>query len=229
MECGVNNVTEQEAGPPAAKAGRRQQGITERRRRLVRAAGELIEEKEDGNFSMPELAARAGVSLATPYNLFGSKAAVLGQLFEGQVRGFIKDSDWMQGKPPHERILGVVDRLVAAYSRRPVFFRNLMKAMHALGTVEQSQMPYDGVHLVHPLVSGLAADGYIPEQVPAALLEATLIRLFESTFEHWAIRNWETERLHHELRSSFALVFYGLLGPAERAPLEQAMKLPPTA
>lgn len=226
MECGVNDVTEQEAGPPAEKAGRRQQGITDRRRRLVRAAGELIEEKEDGNFSMPELAARAGVSLATPYNLFGSKAAVLGQLFEGQVRGFIKESDWMRGKPPHERILGVVDQLVAAYSRRPLFFRNLMKALHALGTAEQTQMPYNGLHLVNPLVSGLAADGYIPERVPAELLESTLIRLFESTFEHWALRNWDTERLRRELRSSFALVFYGLLAPADRALLEEAMVRP---
>ena len=226
MDGENSEATEQQPAPPAAKAGRRQQGIAERRRRLVRAAGELIEEKEDGNFSMPELAARAGVSLATPYNLFGSKAAVLGQLFEGQVRGFLKESDWMRGKPPHERILGVVDRLVAAYARRPRFFRNLMKALHALGPVEQSQMPYDGLHLVNPLVSGLAADGYLPEHVPAHLLEATLIRLFESTFEHWAIRNWETERLHRELRGSFALVFYGLLDPAERAPLEAAMRHP---
>lgn len=61
------------APPPVL--GKRQQGIEERRRRLIWAAGELILENDEGAFSMPDLARRAGLSLATPYNLFGSKAA----------------------------------------------------------------------------------------------------------------------------------------------------------
>ncbi len=105
--------------------GKRQQGVEERRRRLVRAASELIAERDDGSFSMPELAKRAGVSLATPYNLFGSKAAVLAQVFERLVRGFRRDSARMEGLPASERVLGVVDRLVLAYEEQGQLFRNL--------------------------------------------------------------------------------------------------------
>lgn len=82
---------------------KRQRGVEERRRRLVKAASELIEERDDGSFSMPELAKRAGLSLATPYNLFGSKAAVLAQVFDRLVRGFHRDSDWMAGLPASAR------------------------------------------------------------------------------------------------------------------------------
>lgn len=222
-------MAEQETGSPE-KIGRRQQGITERRRRLVRAAGELIAEKENGNFSMPELAARAGVSLATPYNLFGSKAALLGQLFEGQVRGFHRDSDWMKDAAPLDRVLGVVDRLVAVYSKKPEFFRNLVKALYGLGSIEQSQFAYPaGAHLVHPLVEGLVRDGYIPQTVPRAVLEVTLTRLFDATFERWAFQGWDTEQLRLKLRAAFALVFYGLLAPADRLRMEETMRAGSTA
>lgn len=209
----------------SAKPGRRQQGIAERRRRLVRAAGELIAEKENGNFSMPELAARAGVSLATPYNLFGSKAAVLSQLFDGQIRGFIRDNSWMQGIAPAERVLAVIDRLVAVYSRKPEFFRNLIKALHALGTTENAEFAYPaGAHLLHPLVYSLVDDGCLVATVPAEVLEVTLTRLFDGAFQRWALQDWDTERLRQELRAGFALVFYGLLGSEDQAVLAEAMR-----
>lgn len=209
----------------APKIGRRQQGLAERRRRLVRAAGELIAERENGNFSMPELASRAGVSLATPYNLFGSKAAVLNQLFEGQVRGFNRDNAWMNGLPPADRVLGVVDRLVAAYAKEPTFYRNLVKALYALGTAETAQFASPvGTLLVQPLIEGLTGDGLVPVNVPTPVLATTLTRLFDATFERWALQDWPTDKLKVELRAGFALVFYGLFDDTAQATLAAAMK-----
>ncbi|WP_292629775.1 MULTISPECIES: TetR/AcrR family transcriptional regulator [unclassified Novosphingobium] len=220
MQAGTDLETTQ-----TPKIGRRQQGLAERRRRLVRAAGELIAERENGNFSMPELAARAGVSLATPYNLFGSKAAVLTQLFEGQVRGFNRDNAWMNGLPPAKRVLGVVDRLVAAYAREPRFYRNLVKALYALGTAETAQFASPvGTLLVQPLIEGLIGDGLVPAEVPKSVLATTLTRLFDATFERWALQDWPTDQLQVELRAGFALVFYGLFDDAAQATLAAAMK-----
>ncbi len=56
---------------------RREEAKAERRRQIVRAARELIVERGDAGLSMRELARRAGVSQATPYNLFGTKRAIL--------------------------------------------------------------------------------------------------------------------------------------------------------
>jgi len=75
---------------------------------LIRAARDLIAEREDGNFSMPELAARAGLSLATPYNLFGSKAAILREVYRAETEGFRRTDKPAQRKPPVERVMATV-------------------------------------------------------------------------------------------------------------------------
>lgn len=206
-------------------AGKRQQGIEERRRRLVRAASELIAERDDGAFSMPELAKRAGLSLATPYNLFGSKAAVLGRVFERLVRSFERDTGWMDGLPADERILGVVDRLVDAYERQGRLFRNLWKALYGLDVAEHRQLNLTLSNgIVAPLVRSLRADGLLAPEVPPGVVETTLVRVFDANFELWASQDWTSARLRHELRTGFALVFLGLVPAAARLRLEAVLR-----
>lgn len=203
------------APPPVL--GKRQQGIEERRRRLIRAAGELILENDEGAFSMPDLARRAGLSLATPYNLFGSKAAVLSALFETQIRGFHRDESWMQGLSPLDRILGFIDRLIAAYSRQPRFFRNMRKALFGLGPSEQSlfPLPANG-HLVERLLRNLAEDGLSLGPVEPDMIRQTLTHVFNGALEAWALQDWPVERLRGELTIGFCLVFHAFLSPAEQ-------------
>lgn len=209
-----------------APHGRRQQGLNERRQRLVRAASELIAERDEGAFSMQELAERAGMSLATPYNLFGSKGAILYAVFEAQIRDFNRDNVWMDGKPAVERIMGVVERLVSAYSRKPHFFRNLWKAVYSLAASELQQLVQPAsAHLLVPLVKGLSDDRMITPGIPSVAIETTLARIFDASFEQWASQGWSIERLRSQLRSSFALTFLGLLDPKDRDKLESIILL----
>lgn len=213
------------AKPAASSTGKRQQGLEERRRRLVRAASELIAERDDGSFSMPELAKRAGLSLATPYNLFGSKAAVLAKVFERLVRGFRRDSAWMEGLPASERVLGVVDKLVLSFEDQGRLFRNLWKALYGLDLSEQRQLNHSLSHeIVNPLVASLFADRLIPADVPATAIETTLARLFDANFEMWAAQDWTPAQLRTQLRSGFALVFLGLVDEPERTRLTAAIR-----
>src|SRR6185295_15437479 len=68
----------------AAGLGRREQAKAERRLRIINAARDLIRETGDTNLSMRTIAKRAKVSLATPYNLFGSKRAVVLAVLEDE-------------------------------------------------------------------------------------------------------------------------------------------------
>jgi AcrR family transcriptional regulator len=214
-----------EADPGLAALGKRQRGVEERRRRLVKAASELIAERDDGSFSMPELARRAGLSLATPYNLFGSKAAVLTRVFERLVRGFHRDPDWMTGLPASDRILGVIDRLARAYEDQGRLFRNLWKALYGLDLTEHRQLSVSlSSEIVHPLVVSLAGDGLLPDDVPHSVIETALVRLFDANFEMWAAQDWPVERLRANLRTGFALVFLGLLPRSERDRLAEAIR-----
>jgi AcrR family transcriptional regulator len=56
-----------------------------RRARILAAARELIRETERTRFSMRALAERAGVSLVTPYNLFGSKQGIMFALLDEDI------------------------------------------------------------------------------------------------------------------------------------------------
>lgn len=205
--------------------GKRQRGVEERRLRLVKAASELIAEREDGAFSMPELAKRAGLSLATPYNLFGSKAGVLTQVCERLVDGFHRDDSWMDGLPPCERIFGVIDRLVAAYEKQGDMFRNLWKALYGLDIAEHRHLNLSvSARIVTPLVASLARDNLLVSSVPLSAIESTLVRLFDANFEMWAAQDWPPSELRRQLRLGFAMVFLGLLDPSQRAELEAVIE-----
>ena len=216
---------------PEPPLGKRQQGVEDRRRRLIVAASELLAERDDGNFSMPELAKRAGLSLATPYNLFGSKAAVLAQVFERLVKAFHRDESWMDGLTACDRILGVIDRLIVAYERQGNLFRNLWKALYGLDVTEHRQLNLSlSANIVHPLVASLAKDRLLTHAVPEEAIELTLVRVFDANFEMWASQDWPPAELRRQLRLSFALIFLGLLsGPdSERlqAVIREAMPVP---
>ncbi len=68
-----------------------------RRRHLVTVAQALIREKGDAGFAMTELATRAGVSPATPYNLVGSKADLLRLVVDDEFDRFTRKLDGWRG------------------------------------------------------------------------------------------------------------------------------------
>ncbi len=65
-----------------APATRRETSKAERRQRIVEATTSLLRESGFGAVSMLQVAERAGVSPATVYNLFETKAAILQQVFD---------------------------------------------------------------------------------------------------------------------------------------------------
>ena len=83
--------------------GKREQAKAERRSRIVHAARDLIRETGDTNLSMRMIAKRADVSLATPYNLFGSKHAVVLAVFEDE-RDFTERFSKIKAENAIERI-----------------------------------------------------------------------------------------------------------------------------
>jgi AcrR family transcriptional regulator len=62
----------------------------ERGRGFIRAATELLEESDDANFTVQEVADRAGQSLRTLYQHFSSKDDLLLAVFEDQVERYVE-------------------------------------------------------------------------------------------------------------------------------------------
>lgn len=113
----------------------REESKAERRRAIVRAARALMQETGQAGFSMRALAERAGVSIATPYNLFGSKQAVMYAVL---------DSDLAQYQEQLERLdadeidvfFHAVSLAATLYSAEPGFYRAVLFAVYNDGGTE---------------------------------------------------------------------------------------------
>jgi len=203
----------------------RARGKGDRRARLIRAARDLIAERDDGNFSMPELAARAGLSLATPYNLLGSKAAILREVYRAETEGFRRTDKPVQHKPPAERVMATVAHTLRVFTHNPQFYRRLSRSLSALGPDEMRQLIVPlSEKMFLPLVEELIADGAIAADVSPVLITAHLQRVFESTFQHWAVLGWDEHVFRDELRAGFALTFLGLFAGRNRDALLAELK-----
>src|SRR5262249_32484158 len=87
--------------------GLRDRQMRERRGRIPDAAAQLIRATGGTGLSMRTLAERAEVSLATPYNLFGSKGGVLMALQFSALEKLEQAMDDLRARDPIEQVLEV--------------------------------------------------------------------------------------------------------------------------
>jgi AcrR family transcriptional regulator len=118
---------------PSSKSPSRTQGAKlegyivrhdEFRNRILDAAEALIAETGDTSFATRELAIRAGVSAATPFNHFRSKRGILIAIVERSLQHL----DTRREPPtrvgdPLERIFRHADAVVSYYAEKPKLFR----------------------------------------------------------------------------------------------------------
>src|SRR5258708_15184096 len=127
MSKGAESPVRSEKSPEAL-VGRREAGKAERRARIIHAARDLIRETGNAGLSMRALAARAGVSLATPYNLFGSKRAIVLAVLD-DWREFLDRFAHLRSTDPLERLFTAVDMAIEFYVIDPPFYTTLCAAM----------------------------------------------------------------------------------------------------
>lgn len=205
-------------GAARAPLGVRARQRIERRAKLVTAARSLLAQGGLEGFSMLDLAKRAGVSPATPYNLFGSKAAVLRDVFAAEVSGFHRAQSARFGDSPVQNILGTCDMLAGEFSRRPAFYRSLSASLSSVEPVGDLFVPL-GESLLVPLINALERDGALQAWISGPVIGHHLMQVIQALFFHWTVLDWSPERLSVELRVSIGITFLGLL----RTPLQKEL------
>ncbi|MBB3910923.1 TetR/AcrR family transcriptional regulator [Sphingomonas desiccabilis] len=105
------------------------------RQRVIDAAERLLRHGK-AEYSMRDLAAEAGVSFATPFNQFGSKAAIMHALAERRI-GMMTDRYVKQPPLPNaaERVLLAVSIAAAGMLEEPVVNRAVMGWIGTAGPV----------------------------------------------------------------------------------------------
>lgn len=169
---------------------KREEGKAERRRRIVEAARALIRETGDTGLSMRAIAARANVSLATPYNLFGSKRGIVMAVLE-DAREFAERFAALKDLSAIERIFMAVRITLAYHVQDPELYRTLWVALldprandnelwAELITPQNSQF-------WRSLLEEAKADGAIADDIDMDLLQATLNGRFGSVILTWVL------------------------------------------
>ena len=202
-----------------APLSRREAGKAERRRLIIQAARDLIRETGNPGLSMRGLAARAGVSLATPYNLFGSKRAIVVAVLQ-DVRDFQERFSSLSAADPLDRIFLALDMSIEFYVGDPAFYRTLWAAVFDSS---------DGLRgeILNPkrdafwrgLIEDATREGSIASDIDGDLLLRQLELTLRSVVFDWVVGEISPARLGHTARLGYALILHGAAAEAGRVPL----------
>ncbi len=108
---------------------------SQRRDDIVAAARTLMRRSGDAAFSMRTLAEEAGVSIATPYNLFGSKQSILLALLSADLADYEAALANLHADEI-EVLFQAVSMMTATLRADPEFYRNVMSAVSRDGGPE---------------------------------------------------------------------------------------------
>lgn len=196
-----------------------------RRRLLLDAACALIREKGDAGFSMVELARRAGVSPATPYNLVGTRSELLRLVVGDEFERFRLRLAALPPAAPLDRLLEAVDLLVRQYAEDPDFYRGLYRAAQSGESAEVArQMMAQGRSLWSGMVAATVAAGDLDAEVEAEPLTDVLLRTMGATIESWLASTWPRARFGAEMAHAVRLIVAAQAAPARREGLRAEVR-----
>jgi AcrR family transcriptional regulator len=167
---------------------KREEGKEGRRKRIVEAVRALIRETGDTGLSMRAIAARADVSLATPYNLFGSKRGVVMAVLE-DAREFQERFASLKNLTAIERIFKALSITFAYHVQDPEFYRTLWASLldprggdaelRAELITPQNALFWRG------LLEEARREGAIAEDIDMDLLQQSLNGRFAAVILNW--------------------------------------------
>ncbi len=188
------------------------------RERVLNAAERLLAQGSAA-FSMRELADEAGVSFATPFNQFGSKAAIMLALSTRRI-ALMHDRLDQATLPPSAvgRVLAAVDIAVAVMLDAPAVNRAVMGAIGAPSEAPGDVSSRSGVLWAEALGPGedLAA---ATRSLALAILPGQLAVAFRGVLSFWTAGELTDQVLPRHARAAAAAVLFGFVQRDDRAQL----------
>ncbi len=194
-----------------------------RRSAIVAAAEGLVRRSESVAFSMLELADAAGVSPATPYNLFGSKSAILYALLNGSADRIFAAAHAPRGNAV-DRALAAAAALADVLSADPGFYRPLYA--YLLGVEDATWRPPFMTRAHEYWVAPFATSSGLTMVLDAAVLGDLLVTQALGCVEMWVHREIDDHGLATELRRSCSAILLGIASDDARAALAENVSAP---
>lgn len=201
------------SSPPAAST-----------RERVLAAAERLLATGRPEFSMRELAAEAGVSFATPFNQFGSKAAIMHALSESRITAM--HERFAASAPAdsvHRRVLAAVEIAVAVMLEQPGVNRAVMRALGAPAS-EPGNVLASSRDLWARAVG--SADGLRHPALAREVLPDQLAFVFRGLLSFWTAGELDDADLAARARAAAAATLLGFTTASDRDDLTSILARP---
>ena len=193
--------------------------------KIVAIALELIQ--ETGNFDLPmrDLAARARVSLRTPYRIFGSKSGVINAILMTNQARFRTLSANLKSTDEIENIFDRVVLGIRFYAEDQPFYRALFRASQgAEGDGKSTAYSSDNLRSFQILSLRASRAGLLKSEADTGLVGETLSDIFASNLRRWAFGSFDITLVDLKIRHGFSMVLSSVTEP-ETARRLQARRL----
>lgn len=195
-----------------------QKGV--RRKAILEAARDLIREAKGDDFSMPDLAERAGVSLVTPYNLFGSKSSILLEIAKQDIFERTAEIDGLQVDSLYRWVEQVAELLAGVFHRNRHFYRRMIVTLTAQESAEaQREVMTLGIGMFVAAAERLQRESLLAATLPPSVIARHLSNAVSGILQGRLMERGSEAVLRRDLEVALSLSVAGLCHEKDRQAL----------
>jgi len=206
--------------------GLREVGKKRRRARILEAARQCIRDGGAENVSLKAIAGAAELSVATLYNLFGSKEGILVALLVSSIESFRQGGGLGPSSPtargPFDSLSAIaIDEFVSD----EFFYRELIKSLSQM----ESRVHLSGVvglslDLGEPIVNRMIAAGELTEVVSPRVLSHHLFMAFVHAVQLWSSGVTSSDQFRTQVAHTQCLLLAGVATEGFRVKLHARLR-----
>lgn len=185
---------------------------SDRRARIVDEARRLISRDGFEGLSLRKLAAAAGVTVPTVYNLIGGKGKILSELFADQVSLIEQELAKIDADHPLDIAEAVVIEATRLVGENENYYRSAQIAADHLDrtsdeTVDWRQLRSRAATMQENAVRFAQEQGLLRGDIPPSLLGEQIFANYRVAWSAWTYRHISLERFRHDALVGVYLYF----------------------
>ena len=188
-----------------------------RRRAILDAARSLILDGKERDFSMLTLAEKAGVSLVTPYNLFGSKSSILLEIVREDIYERIAHVEKLASDSLAEWVAALSATLAEVYYKNRHFYRRMIVTLVAQQNADTQRASLEfSYRIFENALKHLQARGILPDTVPVDLLARQCAHSVSGSLQQRLMQRGTEALLCREIELGLLFLLAGICADADR-------------
>lgn len=198
---------------------KREDNKRDKRRLIVDAARQLMQSRKSTGFSMRTLAELAGVSIATPYNLFGSKQQLIAAVMDTDLDRY-RDALFAAPREPLDSLFYSVTVGRQLIEAEPHFYRMGAQSIHGeTDSAMASRFSIPRHELMRDLVLQAIQAGCLCHWASAESVAVALGQQYYGWIQAWARGHISLDDLEARTHYGYALTLAAIATEDYRAPL----------